>query len=73
MGDTAAVPEAGDILHFRSQVSIFLEDRGIQGILDVNYMIIQSWFDGVHICRIQDNGFTEYPLRLYRWKEPEAY
>ncbi|MCK5132239.1 MAG: hypothetical protein KAR40_08835 [Candidatus Sabulitectum sp.] len=68
-GDTAIVPERGDILHFRSQVSIFLEDRGIPGTLDTEDLLIQSWFSGTHICRIQDNGFTDYPLRLYRWRE----
>ncbi len=67
-GDTASAPERGEILHFRSQVSIFLEDKGILGILDIEDMLIQSWFNGTHICRIADNGFTEYPLRLYRWK-----
>jgi hypothetical protein len=67
-GDTALAPERGDILHFRSQVSIFLEDRGIPGILDTEDLLIQSWFNGTHICRIQDNGFTDYPLKLYSWK-----
>lgn len=67
-GDTASAPERGEILHFRSQVSIFLEDRGIIGILDTDDLLIQSWFDGTHICTVKDNGFTEYPLRLYRWK-----
>lgn len=67
-GDTASAPERGDILHFRSQVSIFLEDKGIPGILDTEDLLIQSWFDGTHICCIADNGFTDYPMRLYRWK-----
>ena len=67
-GDTAKAPEIGEILHFRSQVSIFFEDRGIPGILDIEDLLIQSWFNGTHICRIEDNGFTDYPLKLYRWK-----
>ena len=67
-GDTASTPARGDILHFRSQVSIFLEDKGIPGVLDSQDLLIQSWFNGTHICRIEDNGFTDYPLRLYRWR-----
>ncbi|MCP4648408.1 MAG: hypothetical protein GY852_11875 [bacterium] len=67
-GDTARAPERGELLHFRSQVSIFLEDRGIPGILDVEDLVIQSWYNGTHICRIDSCGFADYPLNLYRWK-----
>lgn len=65
VGENGLCP--GDILHFGAQVSIFLEDRGIQGILDSQDMVIQSWFDGTHVCSVEDNGFFGMPVRLYRW------
>lgn len=57
----------GDILHFRVQVSVFLEDRGIHGILDSQDMVMQSWFSGPHVCTIEENGFFGSPVKLYRW------
>lgn len=57
----------GDIVHFGVQVSIFLEDRGVIGILDPEDMLIQSWFDGPHVCAIAVCGFYNLPIRLYRW------
>ncbi len=58
----------GDILHFGAQVSVFLEDRGIPGVLDSQDMLIQSWFSGPHVCTIEDNGFYGLPVKLYRWR-----
>lgn len=68
-GDTASAPEAGEIVHFGGQVSVFLEDRGIQGVLDSEDLLIQSWFDGTHVCAIEESGFRENPLKLYRWRD----
>ncbi|MBD3277170.1 MAG: hypothetical protein GF388_02625 [Candidatus Aegiribacteria sp.] len=59
----------GDILHFRAQVSVFYCDEGIPGVLDSHDLVIQSWFDGPHICRIEENGFFPLPLLPMRWKE----
>lgn len=65
VGDGGLCP--GDILHFGAQVSVFLEDRGIPGILDSEDIVIQSWFNGPHICTIEENGFFGLPVKLYRW------
>ncbi|MCD4707577.1 MAG: hypothetical protein K8S62_07540 [Candidatus Sabulitectum sp.] len=59
----------GDILHFGAQVSIFLEDRGISGVLDSQDMVIQSWFNGPHVCTIEENGFFGLPVKFYRWPQ----
>ncbi|MCD4701301.1 MAG: hypothetical protein K8S24_05520 [Candidatus Aegiribacteria sp.] len=67
VGDDGLQP--GDILHFGAQVSVFLEDRGITGILDSQDMVIQSWFSGPHVCTIKENGFFGLPVKLYRWPQ----
>ena len=67
-GEPAPAPERGDLLHFGEQVSIFLEDRGTAGILDVEDLLIQSWFHGPHVCPAESCGFTGNPVVLYRWK-----
>lgn len=59
----------GDILHFHAQVSVFYLDCGSIGVLDPEDLVIQSWFDGPHICTIRENGFFPHPLRVYRWRE----
>lgn len=58
----------GDVLHQRTQVSVFLEDRGIPGLLDSEDLVIQSWFDGPMICALGENGFAGLPLRVMRWR-----
>lgn len=65
IGDEGLRP--GDILHFRVQVSVFLEDAGIPGLLDPQDLVIQSWFDGPMICTLEENGFYGLPLRVLRW------
>lgn len=67
VGEGGLLP--GDILHFRAQVSVFFSDCGITGLLDPEDIVIQSWFDGPHICTIRENGFFPRPLRVYRWRE----
>lgn len=57
----------GDVLHQRTQVSVFLEDRGLPGLLDSEDLVIQSWFDGPMICTLEENGFYGLPLRVLRW------
>ena len=59
--------QPGDILHFYEQVSVFYEDRGIEGLLDSEDILIQSWFNGPHFCTIRDNGFFGLPISVYRW------
>lgn len=57
----------GDLLHFRCQVSVFLEDAGVPGVLDPQDIVIQSWFDGPMVCTLEENGFYGLPLRVFRW------
>lgn len=66
-GESAPAPGRGELLHFGEQVSIFLEDRGTQGILDGEDLILQSWFQGPHVCPVDSCGFTGNPVVLYRW------
>jgi len=61
----------GHIIHFGSQVSVFLEDRGEPEILDSEDLVIQSWYNGTSVCTIAQCGFYGLPLRLYRWAEHE--
>lgn len=63
---------AGDILHQRAQVCVFLEDRGVEGLLDSGDLVIQSWFDGPMICTLAENGFYGTPLRVMRWSAPRT-
>lgn len=60
-------PERGEILHFGTQVSVFLEDRGIEGVMDSEDLLIQSWFSGPHVCTLEENGFYPLPARIFRW------
>ena len=63
--------ERGNLVHFGVQVSVFLEDRGVIGMLDPEDMLIQSWFDGPHVCIIRESGFYDLPVRLYKWAGTE--
>ncbi len=67
-GEPAPAPERGEILHFGEQVSIFLEDLGTEGILDGEDLVIQSWFDGPHVCPVKSCGFAGNTVVLYRWR-----
>ncbi len=69
VGSGGIVP--GDIVHFGAQVSVFLEDRGAPGVLDPDDMLIQSWFDGPHVCTVSESGFYRLPVKLFRWILPE--
>lgn len=63
----------GDILHFGAQVSVFYMDRGYPGVLDSEDLLLQSWFDGPHICTVRENGFFGLPVRAFMWAdEPGA-
>ena len=61
--------QPGCILHFGEQVSVFLSDEGVEGLLDSDDLLFQSWFDGPHICRVGENGFPGNPVRIYRWMD----
>lgn len=59
--------QPGDIIHFGEQVSVFYEDKGIIGVLDVGDLIIQSYYNEPEIVSIEDSGFYGYPLKIYRF------
>ncbi len=63
--------QPGCILHFGEQVSIFYSDRGIEGLLDAEDLLIQSWFDDPHFCTVFENGFFGNPVVIYRWTDEE--
>ncbi len=67
-GEPAPAPGRGELLHFAEQVSIFLEDRGEEGILDGEDLLLQSWFTGPHVCPVESCGFAGNPVVLYRWR-----
>jgi len=58
----------GDIVHFGTQVSIFLEDKGVIGFVDSEDFLIQSWFTGTHICTIRESGYFDRPIRFFKWR-----
>lgn len=59
--------QPGDIVHFGAQVSIFSADRGQRGVLDADDLLFQSWRTTPHVTRIRGGGFSDRPIRLYRW------
>ena len=65
--------QPGCILHFGEQVSVFYSDRGIEGLLDAEDLLIQSWFDGPHFCTVFENGFFGNPVMIYRWADENRY
>lgn len=67
-GEPAPAPQRGELLHFAEQVSVFLEDRGTKGVLDGDDLLLQSWFQGTHVCPVESCGFAGNPVVLYRWK-----
>lgn len=59
--------KAGDIIHFKEQVSVFYKDEGILGLLDENDLLIQSYDKTPYITTIKDNGFYKKPFKIFRW------
>lgn len=57
--------EKGIIVSFRSQISVLYKDKGILGILDSEDLLIQSWYDGPLIVKMEECGFFDFPIRLY--------
>lgn len=60
--------QEGDVLHFGEQVSVFYRDLGVEGVLDHNDLLIQSYIRGIEIIPIKESEFVDYPLKLIRFK-----
>lgn len=59
----------GDLVYFKAHVAVLYEDRGSQGILDKNDLVIHSIKTGAHISTIEDCEYYHMPLKLLRWKD----
>ncbi len=58
----------GDIIHFGDQVAVFVEDRGVKGILDPDDLMFYSFNKPPRILAIKDSEFKNRPLKIYQWK-----
>lgn len=61
----------GDLLHFMEQVSVFYEDKGMKGILDQEDLLFHADNSFPDIVPIKETGFTEHPLKIYRFPMKE--
>jgi hypothetical protein len=61
--------QAGDIVHFGEQVSVFYRDAGIIGLLDKDDLLFQCYGSQPTITTVKDCGFYHLPARVYKWKE----
>ncbi|MBP7902291.1 MAG: hypothetical protein KA015_05700 [Spirochaetes bacterium] len=59
----------GDLVYFKAHVAVLYEDRGSQGILDKNDLVIHSIKTGAHISTIENCEYYHMPLKLLRWKD----
>jgi hypothetical protein len=60
--------QAGDIVHFGEQVSVFCRDAGVLGLLDKDDLLIQCYGIQPTITTIESCGFYHLPARVYRWR-----
>jgi len=61
--------QAGDIVHFKEQVSVFYEDKGIKGVFDKGDLLFQCYGSQPTITSIQDSGFYHLPVRIFKWRD----
>lgn len=59
----------GAVLHFGGQVSVLYEDRGVEGLLDNDDLLIEAYGSETKIVRLADCAYAGRPLTLYRWKK----
>jgi hypothetical protein len=62
----------GDILHSGEQVSVFVKDRGIVGVLDPEDLVFQAQPGGPAFVALKDNGYFPTALRAFRWSGTES-
>jgi hypothetical protein len=60
--------QAGDIVHFGEQVSVFCSDAGIKGLFDRDDLLLQSYGSQPTIISVKDSGFYHRPVRIFKWK-----
>jgi len=61
--------EPGDIIHFGEHVSVFYRDAGFEGLLDMQDSILQSSIPTPVYTTLENSGFSELPIRVFKWKE----
>lgn len=61
--------QAGDIVHFGEQVSVFYSDVGIKGVFDKDDLLLQCYGSRPTITTVKDSGFYHLPVRIYKWRD----
>ncbi|MGB8957715.1 MAG: hypothetical protein WCC00_01760 [Candidatus Aminicenantales bacterium] len=61
--------QAGDIVHFGEQVSVFYGDVGIKGVLDKDDLLLQCYGSQPTITTVGDSGFYHLPVRIFKWRD----
>lgn len=61
--------QAGDIVHFGEQVSVFYSDVGIKGVFDKDDLLLQCFGSQPTLTTVRDSGFYHMPLRIFKWRD----
>jgi hypothetical protein len=60
---------AGCVVHFGDQVCVIYKDSGINGILEKDDLLIQSYTNGTEIISWENSGFFNRNYFAYKWKK----
>ena len=60
--------QAGDIVHFGEQVSVFYHDAGVKGIFDKDDLLLQCYGSRPTITTAKESGFYHLPVHIYKWR-----
>jgi hypothetical protein len=61
--------QAGNIVHFGEQVSVFYRDVGIKGEFDKDDLLLQCYGSQPTITTVKDSGFYHLPVRIFKWRD----
>ena len=61
--------QAGDIVHFGEQVSVFYRDAGVIGLFDRDDLLLQCYGTQPKVTAVKDCGFYSLPVRVYQWRD----
>lgn len=60
----------GDLVLFPRHVGVLAEDRGTQGVLDDQDLMMHTLFDSPKAQAIADSGYADRPVEVRRFKQP---
>ena len=67
-GKPLPFPAAGDLVLFPRHVGALYADKGEQGVLDDEDLMIHTLFDSPKEQAIKDSGYAQYRVELRRWR-----